>query len=231
MTHPSSTNSLLQLLQKSSPEFMSAFERVSLVAGQWPEQAIGSDGFMYFPEDGLLALSVPAADGVASAARGTRLALLGCHHVWSPGQMPGSRLQARVLVAGQAMRVSEAFLRRANSPLGLWWLQVAASTQKWMHQMAHMAACTLHHSASENLASWLLIARHNSPNGQLQIPLAALRDWLGMSAETWQGAWQGLQHQQALELVGQGASSTIQVKAPLALSGLACACHRTPGPG
>lgn len=225
MTHPHSTNSLLQLLQKSSPELMTAFERVSLVAGQCPEPPADSDGCLYFLEDGLLALSVTSTDGGASAGQ---LALLGCHHVWSPRQMEVSHLQVRVLVAGHALRVSEALLRRANSPLAMWWLQVAASTQKLMNQMAHMAACRLHHSAQENLASWLLIARHNSPEGQLQMPMMALRDWLGMSAETWQRAWQGLQHQEALDLVGQGASATIQIKAPSALSGLACACHQTP---
>lgn len=132
MTELASNNSLLQRLQQLAPELLPACERVPLKVGPWPAQSAAGDGCMYFPDDSLLGLS--ASSG---AQQGVRLALLGCHNMWSPQLALSTGLQAEVLVPGHALRLSEARVRAVGPPLAYWWLQEAASAQQLMAQMAH----------------------------------------------------------------------------------------------
>jgi hypothetical protein len=216
----------MQRLQRAAPELGAACERVALKPGPWPSPNGQDDDGLYFPETGLLALSLRSATGGSSAPLGARLALLGCHSVWSPRQAQGSDFRAEVIVPGDAMRVSEAVVRAVDMPLAKWWLQVAASNQHLISQMARMALCTKHHSAPQSLASGLLTAQHNSGVRALEIPMVAWRDGLGWAPDAWQSAWDALERQGAVAQVGQGALAKIQIKALGVLSDLACGCHR-----
>lgn len=230
VTPPPTPNSLLRLLQQTAPERLSGAVRVRLSPGPWPEPSAASEGFLYFPEAGLLGLSVSAADGPVRQGSGVRLALLGHHQVWVPGQALDTPVQAQVLVPGHALRVPQALLHGTDKPLAAWRLQVAASSQKLMTQMARMAACAQHHSASQSLASWLLMARHHCRGDALQMPMRAWRDWLGLPPEVWDSAWQTLQAAGGVALRGQGPAARIQIGSPALLAGQACACHQTLGP-
>lgn len=221
-----STNSLMQRLQQAAPELLSACERVDLQPGPWPGPNDKASDSLYFPETGLLALSLPSPVGVSWTSHSARLALLGCHSVWSPRQAQDSDFLAKVLVPGHAMRVSNAVVRAVEVPLAKWWLQVAASNQQLMAQMARMALCVQNHSAAQSLASCLLMAQQNSCASPLQMPMLALRDWLGWAPDVWRSVCDALESQGAVALMGQGASATIQIKALGVLSGLACSCHQ-----
>lgn len=226
MSPSPSTNSLMQQLHQAAPELTSACERVQLKPGPWPGPDVADDGCLYFPETGLLALSLPSPPGRSWGPRSTRLALFGCHSVWSPRQAQASDFLAEVLVTGHAMRVSDSVVRAVKVSLAKWWLQVAASNQHLMSQMARMALCAQKHGAPQSLASCLLMAQHNSAASPLQIPIAGLRDWLGWSPDAWRSACDVLESQGAVVLMGQGASATIQIQEVGRLSGLACACHQ-----
>ena len=238
MTELASNNSLLQRLQQLAPELLPACERVPLKVGPWPAQSAAGDGCMYFPDDSLLGLS--ASSG---AQQGVRLALLGCHNMWSPQLALSTGLQAEVLVPGHALRLSEARVRAVGPPLAYWWLQEAASAQQLMAQMAHMVFCAKHHSAVQNLASWLWLAQHHSPHSPLHIPVQPWRAWLAWTPEVWKSAWDTLESQQAVALVQPRPSRSgqtppkpigldewgeIQVQALASLSAWACPCHQPP---
>lgn len=227
MIHTPSSNSLLQALQRWAPELRPACQRVDLLPGLWPgaDNADGDD--LVFPETGLLTLSWPSSVDGSRAPHSTQLAFLGCHSAWSPRQAKASGFLAQVLVPGHAMRVSEARVRASDVPLAEWWLQVAGSHQQLVAQMARMALCAQGHSAVQRLASCLLIARHHSATAALQMPVAALREGLGWTPQAWHSAWHALKSHDAVLLIGQGASASIQIKDLTALSGLACACHQT----
>lgn len=215
----------MQRLQQAAPELVSACERVDLKPGPWPGPDGMNDEGLYFPETALLALSLPASMGGSSTPQSARLALLGRHSVWSPRQALSSDFLAEVLVPGHAMRVSDSVVRAVKTPLATWWLQVATSNQHLISQMARMTLCAQKHSAPQSLASWLLMAQHNSGASLLQIPMVALRHWLGWAPDTWQRAWGALESQGLVTLIGQGPLAKIQIKA-LEASGLACACHQ-----
>jgi hypothetical protein len=215
----------MQHLLRAAPELLSACERVALKSGPWPVSDGQDDDSLYFPETGLLALSLPAPGTRSWTPRSARLALLGCHGVWSPRQALNSDFLAEVLVPGDAMRVAESVVRSVDVPLAKWWMQVAASKQHLIHQMARMALCAHKHSPAQTLASCLLMAQFNSAARPLPMPMVALRDWLGWPPDAWQSAWDALDSQGAVVQVGQGATATIQIQALDTLTGLACACH------
>jgi hypothetical protein len=215
----------MQRLQQTVPELVSACERVDLKPGPWQGPDGMNDDCLYFPETAFLALSLHSSTGGSSTPQSARLALLGCHSVWSPRQALSSDFLAEVLIPGHAMRVSDSAVRAVKTPLAKWWLQVAASNQHLISQMARMTLCAQKHSAPQTLASWLLMAQHNSGASPLQIPMVALRCWLGWAPDTWQSAWDALESQGVVALIGRGPSAKIQIKLVDA-SGLACACHQ-----
>ena len=203
---------------------MSSLERVQLALGPWSEQPEGGCNFLYFPEDALLGVS--ALVQPHRMAQGVRLSWLGCRGVWSAQQALGNGLQAQVMTAGAAFRVPEAVLHSLDKSLATWWLQVAASAQQLVTQMAQMSFCARHHTAEQGLASWLLMAWHNSPGHALQIPVASLQGGFGFPSEKWQLAWQTLRSQGVVVLTEPGDLAEIAPRLLEPLSGLACACHQ-----
>jgi hypothetical protein len=224
LTPTLSPNPLVQSLMLAVPDLLPNLEPVRLERGPWSEQPSGGGQFLYFPEDALLGVSAQRKPN--GALLGVRLSWLGSRSVWSPEQAQASGLQAEVLVAGGAFRLPEAALHTANPPLAPWRLQLAASSQQLITQMAQVSFCARHHTAEQSLASWLLMAWYNSPGYALQIPVASLQAGFGFAAETWQRAWQMLHNQGAVALVDQGtlAEITPQLLAPL--TGVACACYQ-----
>ena len=224
MTHPLSPNPLVQSLLLAVPDLMPELERVRWERGPWTEKSSGSGQFLYFPEDALLGVSAQLQPH--GLPHGVRLSWLGCQSVWSPEQALASGLQAQVLVAGGAFRLPEAALHAANQALAPWRLQLAASSQQLMTQMAQVSFCARHHTAEQSLASWLLMAWYNSPGHALQVPVASLQAGFGFAPETWQGAWQTLHSQGAVALADQGTLAEITPPLLAPLTGVACACHQ-----
>ena len=224
LTHPLSPNPLVQSLLLAVPELQPVLEPVQLERGPWTEKPSGGGQFLYFPEDALLGVS--AQHKWNGVPLGARMFWLGCRSVWSPEQAQASGLQAEVLVAGGAFRLPEAALHAANQALAHWRLQLAASSQQLITQMAQVSFCARHHSAEQSLASWLLMAWHNSPGHVLQMPVARLQAGFGFAPETWQRAWQMLHSQGAVALADQGTLAEISPDFLAPLTGVACACYQ-----
>lgn len=224
LTHPLSPNPLVQSLLLAVPELLSVLEPVQLERGPWTEKPSGGGQSLYFPEDALLGVS--AQHKLNGVPLGVRMSWLGCRSVWSPEQAQASGLQAEVLVAGGAFRLPEAALHATNQALAPWRLQLAASSQQLITQMAQASFCARHHSAEQSLASWLLMAWHNSPGRVLQMPVARLQAGFGFAPETWQRAWQSLHNQGAVALADQGTLVEISPDFLAPLTGVACACYQ-----
>ena len=224
LTHPLSPNPLVQSLLLAVPELLPNLEPVRLERGPWTEKPSGGGQFLYFPEDALLGVS--AQHKPNGVPLGVRLSWLGCRSVWSPEQAQASGLQAEVLVAGGAFRLHEAALHAVNQPLAPWRLQLAASFQQLITQMAQVSFCARHHTAEQSLASWLLMAWYNSPGHALQMPVASLQAGFGFAPETWQRAWQTLHSQGAVALSDQGTLAEITPHVLAPLTGVACACYQ-----
>ena len=224
LTHPLSPNPLVQSLLLAVPDLLPNLEPVRLERGPWSEQLPGDGNVLYFPEDALLGVS--AQHKLNGVPHGGRMSWLGCRSVWSPQQAQASGLQAEVLVAGGAFRLSEAALHAANQTLAPWRLQMAASSQQLITQMAQVSFCARHHTAEQSLASWLLMAWYNSPGQALQMPVASLQAGFGFAPETWQGVWQTLHSQGAVVLTDQGTLAEITPHLLAPLTGVACACYQ-----
>ena len=224
MTHPLSPNPLVQSLLRAVPELLPNLEPVRLERGPWPEKLLGGGPFLFFPEDALLGVSAQLQPN--GLPHGVRLSWLGCRSVWSPEQAQASGLQAEVLVAGGAFLLPEAALHAANQALAPWRLQLAASFQQLITQMAQVSFCARHHTAAQSLASWLLMAWYNSPGHALQVPVNNLQAGFGFAPETWQRAWQTLHNQGAVALADQGTLAEITPPLLAPLTGVACACHQ-----
>ena len=224
MTPTLSLNPLVQSLLLAVPDLLPNLEPVRLERGPWSEQPSGGGQFLYFPEDALLGVS--AQHKPNGVPLGVRLSWLGCRSVWSPEQAQASGLQAEVLVAGGAFRLPEAALHAANQPLAPWRLQLAASSQQLITQMAQVSFCARHHTAEQSLASWLLMAWYNSPGHALQMPVASLQAGFGFAPETWQRAWQTLHSQGAVALSDQDTLAEITPLLLAPLTGVACACYQ-----
>jgi hypothetical protein len=151
---------------------------------------------------------------------------LGCQSVWSPEQALASGLQAQVLVAGGAFRLPEKALHAASQPLATWRLQLAASSQQLLAQMAQVSFCARHHTPEQSLASWLLMAWYNSPGHALQMPVASLQAGFGFAPGMWQRAWQTLHSRGAVALAEQGTLAEISPPLLVSLTGLACVCYQ-----
>ena len=224
LTHPLSPNPLVQSLLRAVPELLPNLEPVRLERGPWPEKLLGGGPFLFFPEDALLGVSAQLQPN--GLPHGVRLSWLGCRSVWSPEQAQASGLQAEVLVAGGAFLLPEAALHAANQALAPWRLQLAASFQQLITQMAQVSFCARHHTAAQSLASWLLMAWYNSPGHALQVPVNNLQAGFGFAPETWQRAWQTLHNQGAVALADQGTLAEITPPLLAPLTGVACACHQ-----
>lgn len=224
LTHPLSPNPLVQSLLLAVPEFLPNLEPVRLERGPWTEKPSGGGQFLYFPEDALLGVSAQLKP--PGLSHGVRLSWLGCRSVWSPEQAQASGLQAEVLVAGGAFRLPEAVLHAANQPLAPWRLQLAASFQQLITQMAQVSFCARHHTAEQSLASWLLMAWYNSPGHALQLPVASLQAGFGFAPKKWQRAWQTLHSQGALALSDQDTLAEITPHLLAPLTGVACSCYQ-----
>lgn len=224
LTHPISPNPLVQSLLLAVPGLLPDLEPVRLERGPWTEKPSRDGQFLYFPENALLGVSAqPKSHG---SPQGMPLSWLGCRSAWSPEQALASGLQAEVLVAGGAFRLPESALHAANKPSAPWRLQLAASAQQLINQMAQVAFCAQHHTAEQRLASWLLMAWYNSPGHALQMPVASLQGGFGFAPETWMRAWQTLHSQGAVALAEQGSLAEITSHLLAPLTRVACTCYQ-----
>lgn len=215
-----STNTLLRSLHWPSPDSVGLLERVSLAIGPWPALSSGAEAQVYFPEQGLIALSAPGA-----AHQRVRLALLGCQSCWVPGYWSASGMQAHVLVAGHAWRMPWSVLESEPQRWGPLLLQAAAASQQLVRQMAQTTFCAQHHSATERLASWLLIAMAQAGTSAMHLPLDALREWMRLPESELSLATHHLVAHGGMVLEGVPGDQRVCGLSPDKLTALACACH------
>lgn len=211
-----SNNTLLNRLNWPSNETWGLLERVSLVPGLWPTSLPGEEGHVYFPEDGLIVLSAPGA-----THHRVRLAMLGRQSCWMPHYWSQSAMQAHVLVAGHAQRIPWAVLQSK----GPWLIQTAAASHQLIRQMAQITFCAQHHSATQRLASWLLIAWDQSGATGLQLPLADLMGWMRLPESDLNQAVAQLVTHNAVALEGALGVQSVRALSSDHLATWACSCH------
>lgn len=220
MNHSPSRNSLLQRLLQASPTCAARLERVHLTPGPW----LAERDHVYFPEEGLVALSSASASALPS--------VLGRHACWLNPQEDAAAwgLQAHVLEAGQAQRLRWSDLVQAPEQVGHWLLQTAAASQLLVQQTAQLAYCTQHHAPVQQLASWLLICLDQADTPALKIHASLALQGLGVSGDEGHAHLLALQAQGALVLGGgdaaAGAQPMLQQLQAAQLATLACSCHR-----
>jgi hypothetical protein len=221
MNPPLSRNTLLQRLLQAAPPWAARLEQVHWTPGPW----LAERDHVYFPEEGLMALSSTTTPAMPP--------VLGRHACWLNAQEDASAcgLQAHVLEAGYGQRIRWSDLVQAPEHARAWLLQTTAASQQLLQQMAQMAYCAQHHSATQRLASWLLICLDQAGTSTLQIRAAAVLQGLGASAADAAATAAALQAHGALALGHDGAD--LAADGPLVmkqlqahkLSALACTCH------
>ena len=221
MNPPLSRNTLLQRLLQATPTWAAPLERVHWMPGPW----LAERDHVYFPEEGLMAFS--------STTKPAMPPVLGRHTCWLNAHEDATAcgLQTHVLEGGYGQRIRWSDLVEAPEHARAWLLQTAAGSQQLLQQMAQMAYCAQHHSATQRLASWLLICLDQAGSANLQIRAAAVLQGLGASAADAAATAAALQDQGALvltpggpDLAADGQLVMKQLKAHK-LSPLACSCH------
>lgn len=204
-------NSLLDLMLKDVPGAgVMPLESVALQPGELPLQ-----GQVYFPCDALLTLAQvhpghPAVD----------VAVVGRHACVGPSDLWASPMRATVIVAGQAQRLDWSWVQTSTDLYAPWLWHTTAATHGLIQQMAQTAFCVRHHSATQRLASWLLmcLAQHGGPS--LSLPLSALPGSLAIDTDG-ASALLALEKQRAIMLQGD----RMLVLQAERLAGVACRCH------
>jgi len=214
-----SRNSLLQRLLQASPTCAARLERVHLTPGLW----LAERDHVYFPEEGLVALSSTLTPALPS--------VLGRHACWLNAQEDAVAwgLQSHVLTAGHAQRLRWSDWVQALEHAGVGLLQAAAASQQLLQQMAQLAYCAQHHAPTQRLASWLLICLDQADTPALQIHASLALQGLGVSGDEGHAHLLALQAQGALVLGGgdapAGAQPVLQQLQAHRLTALACTCH------
>ena len=202
------------MLRTAPPAFAVQPERVFLPQGPLALAASGS--FVYFPQDALLSLAQvsPTHDAV-------NVAVVGQHACVGPAELWGAAMQAEVMVAGHAHRLDWSQVKQDAQVYGAWLWHTTVVTHGLIEQMAQTAFCVRHHSATQRLASWLLIALAQYGGPSLQLPLDAVPLSIRQPTPAWAAVLDTLQNQQAIELQG----TALRVMDAGRLAAAACRCH------
>ena len=208
-------NSLLDLMLQTAPLKPTVqAERVFLQKG--PLVLESSSTFVYFPQDALLSLAQvrPAHDAVD-------VAVVGRHACVGPSELWGTPMQAAVMVAGHAYRLDWSQLKQDAHVYGPWLWHTTVVTHELVEQMAQTAFCVRHHTATQRLASWLLISLAQHSSASLLLPLDAVPLSIRQPVSSWDVVLDTLQNQQAIEVQ----EACVRVLDAARLAGAACRCH------
>ena len=220
---PLSPNHLLSRLLYTTPEATQHLERVTLCPGPWPiEVRKDQDGYLYFPEAGLIGLYWQGA-----TFANVRTAWLGTHACLWPGYWMGSSLKAQVLQAGHAQRIGWSVLQAEPQRYAPWLLQTAAASQQLIHQMAQTVYCAQNHNALQRLASSLLMVLHQNPHSEGHVSVDDVAHWLSCPVGEVELAAQSLQVQGALQMASTSdtGAQLHSLQTPMLVT-LACSCHQ-----
>lgn len=175
---PQTSRLLAALPPRELEDISRDFERVRLDADRPLIHAHGPIRRVYFPESGLVALSVTMADG-----RTAGVSIVGSEGVVGLGAMIGElgRLDAAVLVPGVALAVPpERFrgaLRRSEG------LRIVLR-QYGLAMLTHLAqtvACNRLHGLDQRAARWLLLAHDRIGSESFPLTQESFADLLGVS--------------------------------------------------
>jgi hypothetical protein len=202
------------MLLTAPPKLTVQPERVFLQKG--PLVLDASSALVYFPQDALLSLAQvsPVHDAVD-------VAVVGRHACVGPSELWGAPMQAVVMVAGHAYRLDWSQVKQDDHVYGPWLWHTTVVTHGLIEQMAQTAFCVRHHTATQRLASWLLISLAQHGGASLHLPLDSVPLSICQPASSWDVVLDTLQNQQAIEVRREG----MRVLDVARLAGAACRCH------
>jgi CRP-like cAMP-binding protein len=149
-------NELLASLPRADARrLLAVSERIELSVGDQLLRHGEASAFIYFPVSGAVAL-MGSADGHAAVAVG----LVGCEGILGAHMLLGiatSPLEARVLCAGEAWRVSRAALHKELAHSSALRLRMSRYLVCEIELLGRTAACMLVHQIAARLACWLLM--------------------------------------------------------------------------
>ncbi len=153
-------------------------ERVRLDADRGLTHAHGPVRRVYFPESGLVALSVTMADG-----RTAGVSIVGSEGIVGLGAMIGDvgRMDAAVLVPGVAQALSPEKFRSALRRCEGLRLALRQYTMAMLTHLAQTVACNRLHSLDQRAARWLLLAHERLASTSFPLTQEAFADLLGVS--------------------------------------------------
>lgn len=173
----------------------------------------------YFPVSAVISLVSTMEDGAS-----IEVALVGYEGMVGLAGVLGSRegtTAALVQVAGDALRVSTAVLRRERLRLPALRAMLDLYTEARLIQIAQTAACNRLHSAEARLARWLLAVADRVDAEYFRLPQEFMAQMLGVHRPTVSLALQRLRDAGVVAYRGH----SITVSDRVGLEGIACECH------
>jgi len=173
-----SSQLLASLPSRDADSLRRDLERVSLDAERTIMHAHAPVRRVYFPESGLIALSVTMADG-----RTAGVTIVGSDGivglaaaVGDPGPMDAAVLVPGVALAMSAERFRSAY--RSSEPVRR---MVGRYSIAMLRHLAQTVACNRLHSLDQRAARWLLLARDRIGSTSFPLTQEAFADLLGVS--------------------------------------------------
>lgn len=213
-------NRLIQLLHAHARAELEPLVPVQLHARQVVEEPGMPASHAYFPVTAVLSLlsTVESGASVGIALIG-REGMVGLGNVLGPLESPTTAI---VQVAGTALRVPTATLRKARRTSPAVASLLAMYTEALMIQVAQTAACNRLHPVDARLARWLLAMHERIEGDELMLSHEVIAHVLGVHRPTVSIALQRLQKRGAVRRRGRA----IVVSHRLELEAVACECHR-----
>jgi CRP-like cAMP-binding protein len=170
-----------QLLDSLSPEdrdrLSSRLEGVALPLGMVIYEADAPLTHVYFPLSGVVSMVSSMRDGTVEVGTIGREGMTGIPIVLHCDTMP---TRAFVQVAGDAMRISTAELRRAIGEMPALARVLSRYALALFNQAAQSAACNRLHSLEERCARWLLMTHDRVGGDVLPLKQTFLAEMLGV---------------------------------------------------
>jgi signal transduction histidine kinase len=212
------SNHLLQLLDADARAALSPLA-VSLQTRDVLYEPGTPSLYAYFPVSAVISLVSTMEDGAS-----TEVALIGREGMVGLSGVLGTRegtTAAVVQVAGEALRVPTAALRRERLRLPALRAVLDFYTEARLIQVAQAAACNRLHSVEARLARWLLAIADRVDTEYFRLPHEFMSQMLGVHRPTVSLTLQGLRDAGVVAYRGR----SIRIADRLRLESIACECH------
>jgi signal transduction histidine kinase len=213
-----SSNRLLQLLDADARAALSPVA-ISLQLRDVLYEPGTPSLYAYFPVSSVISLVSTMEDGASA-----EVALIGREGMVGLSGVLGTRegtTAALVQVAGDALRVPTAVLRRERLRQPSLRVMLDLYTEARLIQVAQTAACNRLHSVEARLARWLLAIADRVDAEYFRLPQEFMAQMLGVHRPTVSLTLQRLQDAGVVSYRGH----SITVADRLGLEGIACECH------